>query len=161
MFDEEPDAPLHGECAHEIQRLTKALALSKAENARMTDHVRVVEAEAARLEALVNNPQTAEFLSAVKAEAAHQIEKWGEAHDRGKSAENWFWLVGYLSGKALRAVISGDRHKALHHTISSAAALANWHAAITRDTTGAGMGHDLDIKPIELARFEDAQAVAA
>lgn len=111
-------------------------------------------AEGDRLGKLVNNPQTADFLEAVRAETAHQVERWGEAHDRGKSAENWFWLVGYLAGKCLRACITGDREKALHHTISAAAALANWHKAIIRDTTGTGIGDDNDIKPVEIARFE-------
>lgn len=107
------------------------------------------------LEALVNNPHTDEFLPAVELEAAHQRERFGEAHARGKSAENWFWLVGYLAGKCLRAVITGDRDKALHHTISSAAALANWYEAIKLDTTGKGIGQDNDIKPVEIARFDD------
>lgn len=106
--------------------------------------------ELKRLRALINNPQTEEFLSSVKAEAAHQRDKWGDAHDRGKSAENWFWLVGYLTGKCLRAVITGDKKKALHHTISSAAALANWYEAIKKDETGCGVGHDNDIKPVEI-----------
>lgn len=103
------------------------------------------------LEELINSPETEDFLMGVKIEAAHQVEKWGEAHDRGKSAENWFWLVGYLAGKCLRAAITGDRVKALHHTISSAAALANWHRAIKTDQTGAGLGDDRDM--IEIARF--------
>ena len=104
-----------------------------------------MEAERDRLHALINSPQTAEFLPAVAAEKAHQIERWGTAHDRSKSAEHWFWLVGYLAGKALRASISGDRQKALHHTISSAAALANWHDAITTDNSGKGVGQDADL----------------
>lgn len=103
---------------------------------------------------LINNPHTAEFLEAVKLEAAHQRDRWGEAHDRGKSAENWFWLVGYLAGKCLRATITCDKFKALHHTISTAAACANWFEAIKKDKTGAGIGHDNDIRPIEIARFE-------
>lgn len=111
------------------------------------------------LDALVNNPHTAEFLPAVQLEAAHQRDRWGDAHDRGKSAENWYWLVGYLAGKCLRAVITGDREKALHHTISSAAALANWYEAIKRDTTGTGIGQDNDLKPVEIARFEDGQSL--
>lgn len=110
--------------------------------------------------ALVNNPHTAEFLEAVKLEAAHQRDRWGDAHDRGKSAENWFWLVGYLAGKCLRACITGDKEKALHHTISSAAALANWFEAIHRDETGTGLGHDADIKPVEISRFENPEAKA-
>ncbi|MES2401843.1 MAG: hypothetical protein V4573_17765 [Pseudomonadota bacterium] len=110
--------------------------------------------------ALVNNPNTAEFLEAVKLEAAHQRDRWGDAHDRGKSAENWFWLIGYLAGKCLRACITGDKQKALHHTISSAAALANWFEAIRRDETGTGLGNDADIKPVEISRFENAEAKA-
>lgn len=111
------------------------------------------------LHALINNPHTDEFLPAVKLEAAHQRDRWGEAHDRGKSAENWFWLVGYLAGKCLRAVITGDREKALHHTISSAAALANWYEAIKRDTSNSGIGQDNDIKLVEIARFEDGRSI--
>jgi hypothetical protein len=106
---------------------------------------RAAEEERDRIKALINSPQTANFLEAVQAEAAHQIERWGSAHDRGKSAENWFWLIGYLAGKALRAVIEGDRDKALHHTISSAAALANWHQAISAAETGRGIGDDADL----------------
>jgi hypothetical protein len=118
------------------------------------DALLAAKAERDRLDALINNPQTAEFLAAVRSEAAHQRDRFGEAHDRGKSAENWFWLVGYLAGKCLRCVITGDKDKALHHTVSSAAALANWYEAIKRDKTGAGIGHDLDIKAVELVRFE-------
>lgn len=106
------------------------------------------------LHALINSPHTASFLEAVKLEAAHQRDRWGVPADRGKSAENWFWLVGYLAGKCLRAAITGDREKAKHHTISTAAACANWFEAIDRDNTGCGIGHDADIKPVELTRFE-------
>jgi hypothetical protein len=101
--------------------------------------------EAERLHALINNPQTSDFLDAVRAEKAHQIERWGTAHDRSKSAEHWFWLVGYLAGKALRASISGDRQKALHHCVSSAAAVGNWFDAIQGDQTGTGAGQDDDL----------------
>lgn len=98
-----------------------------------------------RLHALINSPQTGEFLDAVRAEKAHQVERWGHAHDRSKSAEHWFWLVGYLAGKALRAAIHGDKFKAKHHCVSSAAALANWYEAVTADTTGCGQGEDEDL----------------
>ncbi|WP_454908415.1 hypothetical protein [Variovorax gossypii] len=106
-------------------------------------------AEIIRLRALINNPHTEEFLSAVQYEAAHQRYRFGEAENREKSAENWFWLVGKLTGKCLRAVIAGDKEKALHHTISSAAALANWFQAIKLDTTGAGIGRDHDLPSLE------------
>lgn len=112
--------------------------------------------------ALVNTPETADFIEGVKREAAHQIERWGYAHDRSKSAENWFWLVGYLAGKALRSAITGDREKALHHCISSAAALFNWHTATKHDTTGAGIGQDDDLRaknPIDAQAADDAGLV--
>lgn len=91
--------------------------------------------EAERLSALVNTPQLKDFASAVVLEAVHQRERWGVEHDAGKAPSDWFWLLGYLGGKALTAHIAGNRDKALHHTISSAAALANWHAAISGDST--------------------------
>jgi hypothetical protein len=110
-----------------------------------------LQAEVSRLTDLINSPEIENFLEGTRLEAAHQVERWGAAHDRDKSAENWFWLVGYLAGKALRAAITGDRTKALHHCISSAAALLNWHRAIAADTTGCGAGQDADIKPVERA----------
>lgn len=77
-----------------------------------------------------NEPITEDFFAGVKQEMAHQLERWGTTHDRNKAPPDWFWLLGYLAGKALQAVIAGDRRKALHHCISSAAALGHWHAAI-------------------------------
>lgn len=116
--------------------------LTKAQH----DDLRRRAAEGDRLTALINSPQTAEFLEAVRAEKAHQVERWGPAHDRNKSAENWFWLLSYLAGKALRATIDGDKQKARHHTISSAAALACWFDAIGADATGSGIGADADLE---------------
>lgn len=100
-----------------------------------------------RLLAFINTPKIDDFLKAVQAEEAHQRYRWGEAHDRDKSAENWFFLVGYLSGKALRAAVTGDKEKALHHCVSSAACLFQWFKAIKADTTGAGVGVDADLDP--------------
>lgn len=94
------------------------------------------EAQAARIEALegaLNTPELHNFSKAVVLEAAHQRERWGSDHDAGKATEDWFWLVGYLAGKALNAAKNGDDRKAKHHTISTAAALANWHAALNDD----------------------------
>lgn len=78
------------------------------------------------LESLINTPHTAEFLEAVKLEAVHQRERWAADHDAGKTDADWFWLVGYLTGKALH-----KPEKQLHHIITTAAALLNWHAAKT------------------------------
>lgn len=150
----------------------------------------ILAREVERLDALINNPQTAEFLAAVRSEVAHQVERWGTTHDRAKVPEDWYWLIAYLAGKALAAAkqevrpryrhvkrgtiyevlsVGEDENnrgndvviyqaeddgkiwarpyaqffdgrfeqlpatppeKALHHCISTAAALANWWAAI-------------------------------
>lgn len=83
-----------------------------------------------RLIALINTPEVNAYLRAVHIEAVHQVERWGVASDRGKRAADWFWLVGFLAGKALHAATDGDHEKALHHCISTSAALYNWHCAI-------------------------------
>jgi hypothetical protein len=75
----------------------------------------------------INTPEIADFLSAVENEALHQRERWSVARDGGKEAADWFWLVGYLAGKALHDV----KGKRLHHIITAAAALLNWHAKET------------------------------
>ncbi|HHT8903980.1 TPA: hypothetical protein ACT5CR_006875 [Burkholderia cenocepacia] len=83
-----------------------------------------VRAENERLLAIINTPHKDDFLKAVSIEAEHQRQRW---NDSGKTASDWFWLVGYLAGKALNAQITGDHEKAEHHVITTAAALANWH----------------------------------
>lgn len=94
-----------------------------------------------------DTPHIDHFLSAVSIEADHQRQRWGAAHDRSKSAENWYWLVGYLAGKALFSVIKGNKKTALHHCVSAAAALMQWHSAIIEDNSGSGRGEDGDLKP--------------
>jgi hypothetical protein len=87
-------------------------------------------AEVERLRAIWNTPEVNDFAHGVVLEAQHQRARWGSDHDAGKENADWFWLIGYLAGKALAAANAGNIDKALHHTISTAAALANWHAAI-------------------------------
>lgn len=87
----------------------------------------------------LNSPVVDDFLDAVANESTHQIARWGEGHDADKVAEDWYWLVGMLAGKALRAHILGDRGVALHHTISTAAVLFHWHRAITESGRGLGV----------------------
>ena len=99
----------------------------------MSERERRLQAEVDRLTALVNTPLFDDFTAAVKREAAHQLERWGESHDAGKAPEEWYWTLGYLAGKALRAHRDGDRDKALHHTVSSAALLLHWHGRIRED----------------------------
>lgn len=94
----------------------------------------VVDGELERLRALLNTPELHDFAKGAALEAAHQRERWGNDHDAGKEPADWFWLLGYLAGKALKAHNDGNTDKALHHTISSAAVLANWHGAILGTT---------------------------
>jgi hypothetical protein len=76
---------------------------------------------------VLNRPELDDFLLGVKLEAAHQLIRWGTAHDRCKGPEDWFWTVGFLAGKALQAQRVDDDGKFMHHLISTAAVLANWH----------------------------------
>lgn len=114
------------------ERADAYLALS-ATNGLDDESARVIreqKTEIERLNGLINAPELDNFLRAVHIEAVHQVERWGTAHDRAKRPADWFWLVGYLGGKALHAAVAGDRDKARHHCISTAAALYNWHCAI-------------------------------
>ena len=45
--------------------------------------------DAARDE-VINTPETADFMSGVPLEAAHQRERWGSDHDAGKTPFDWF-----------------------------------------------------------------------
>lgn len=90
----------------------------------------VLADEIERLLALINSPHTSDFLEAVRTEAAHQRERWAADHDAGKTDADWFWLIGYLAGKALN-----KPEKQLHHIITTAAACLNWHAAKTGNDT--------------------------
>lgn len=90
----------------------------------------LLQAEVDRLTALLNTPLLEPFAQAVVAEAQHQVYRHGFDHDARKDAYAWLWLLGYLVGKAARAANDGDHDKALHHTITAGAALANWHRQI-------------------------------
>lgn len=83
------------------------------------------------LEAALNTPEIHDWAKGAALEAAHQRERWGVEHDAGKTPFDWFWLIGYLAQKAADAAVRGDTEKAMHHTISTGAALANWHLALS------------------------------
>ena len=107
------------------------------------------EVEIDNLRALLNHPEFEDFLVGVKREAAHQILRWGIAEDRRKSPADWFWLLGYLAGKALASCLAGDRQKALHHCISSAAVLLNWHWHIRDPGLGSLTGKSDLVRDLE------------
>jgi len=126
------------------------------------EHERLLAAAAERdrLHELVNTPELVDFPKAVHAEAVHQLERWGTEDRSGKGPAEWFWLVGHLAGRALEhhkeaerlsacAVksefthehIAHHREKAVHHTITAAAALSHWHASIVGKATAMQPGH--------------------
>lgn len=91
---------------------------------------------------LLNHPELKDFAAGVVLEAQHQRERWGSKHDAGKSAADWFWLIGYLAQKAMYSHLAGDSDKGLHHCITAAAAMANWHAAMAGTDNGMRPGID-------------------
>lgn len=91
------------------------------------------EAEVERLSAILNTPILEPFMQAAIAEARHQVFRWGDEQDAQKTAWDWFWCLGYLGGKAANAMLRGDHDKALHHTVTAGAMLANWHRHIAAD----------------------------
>lgn len=89
--------------------------------------IKDLEAEVARLIALLNTPQTLDFLEAVKVEIAHQRSRWGDSHDADKRPGDWALLFNYLLGKQATAAYARDWEKYLHHIITLAAVCANAH----------------------------------
>lgn len=119
------------------------LARATQREAKLLEALRKAHAEAERLQArvtelegLINTPGTDDWQESVRIEAAHQVERWGSDHDAGKTPLDWFWLIGYLAQKAAFSAIAEDTAKAQHHTVSTAAALLNWHRQISGAPTG-------------------------
>lgn len=81
--------------------------------------------------ARLNTPEVKDFAAAVVLEAQHQRARWSTEHDAGKTDADWFWLIGYLAGKALHNPPNEmpPNDARLHRIITVAAAAANWHAA--------------------------------
>jgi hypothetical protein len=115
------------------------------------DELQAAKAERDRLHALINTPELVDFAKAVHLEAVHQEDRWGTPDREGKQPYDWHWLVAHLCGRALEhhkeaerlaargsddpngfiaESIAHHREKAVHHTITAAAALSHWHAAV-------------------------------
>lgn len=112
----------------------KPIQMKGRQLVELLDELAKAEAENAELEARINTPLTDDWFDGVRLEAAHQIERWSSEHDAGKSPLDWFWLIGYLAQKAAMAELAGNNFKAKHHTISTAAALLNWHRRMTGES---------------------------
>jgi hypothetical protein len=124
----------------ELEAIEIDWTLGVAENFQRVKSAALAALEAANklaeeAEAKLNSPELHDFSAGVIMEAAHQRERWGSEHDESKGADDWFWLIAYLATKAMQAITYGDHDKALHHMITTAAALANWHASLTGKNT--------------------------
>lgn len=74
----------------------------------------------------INSPELGDFIVGVRKEVAHQKGRWGNS-DSSKNVTDWYWLIGYLGGKALNAYFCKDMDKVRHHIITTAAACYHWH----------------------------------
>lgn len=90
--------------------------------------------EVARLRKILDTPAIEPFAEAAALEAKHQIYRWGDEHDATKTAWDWYWTLGFLGGKAAHCALARDWEKALHHTVTAAAMLANWHRHLKDQT---------------------------
>jgi hypothetical protein len=140
----------------EVAALHERVAAQRAELEAVQSDARHWRDEAARLLREMNTPETTRFLAGALREAAHQRERWANDHDAHKGPEDWIWLVGHLAGKAVRNFLAASyaqdaaarfgegasadifkseaeafRTKGVHHIITAAAALANWHLHAT------------------------------
>lgn len=86
-----------------------------------------LRAECRRLDALLNTPSIADYVEAVRLEAAHQRVRWGDAHDAAKSPAEFAGVGVFLMGKALDAAWKRDQPKLLHRIVAVGALCANWH----------------------------------
>lgn len=103
--------------------------------------------------ATLNTPEIHDFIVAVEREAKHQRLRWGSDHDAGKADADWFWLIGYLAGKALH-----KPEKQLHHIITTAAACLNWHAAKLGTHTGMRPGIEPPAEEAQASRAGKEQS---
>lgn len=141
QFARKPTADEYHSVTEAIRRGIAAPAAADS-NDSLAQQLAQALARVQELEGLINTPHTDEWFEAVRLEAAHQIERWGDSHDGGKAPADWFWLLGYLGQKAMTAAQAGDETKARHHTISSAAMLLNWFRAIVGDSNAMRPGID-------------------
>jgi len=121
-----------------------------AEIAAQQDEIREAGRECVSLRdrlAEIDRPETIDFLAAVKNEAAYQRSRSSLNADRVKTPADWFWLLGWLAGKAVHAAGTGDGEKQAHHIVTAAAACAQWHAALPPRSTAKGAPPPAHVAP--------------
>lgn len=97
-------------------------------------YAKQLEARVAELNAIIHKPESDDFLRGIAIEAEYQRQLHGvDATEARFDWHQWFWVTGYLLGKALAACKSGEDNgdKAKHHLVTTAALLNNWHNTLT------------------------------
>lgn len=97
-----------------------------------TSLMEFMRSEVKRLTAIINQPESDDFIKGVSIEAEFQRRKHGV--DDGLSRREWMqwlWVAGYLLNKAVAACMRDDMPKAKHHLVTTAGLLANWHNVLT------------------------------
>lgn len=79
----------------------------------------------------INTTNIADFVQSMTNESAYQKDRWLES-DKTKTDADWFWLIGYLSSKALfnpdfgNASLREYAEKQKHRIVTIAAAAYHW-----------------------------------
>lgn len=94
------------------------------------------ECHALLIRAMIYNPEVESFLTGVLIEVEHQKDRWKDS-DPMKSDADWYWLIGWLGGKAVMDPHPPEdprtpKERRLHRIIAVAAAACNWHEAVKR-----------------------------
>ena len=93
-----------------------------------------------QLQELIGKPHNEDFITGLVIEAAHQVERWGEAHDRAKEPEDWLGFSATSPAKRPRPTARATSKSQAPH-ISSAAVLLQWHSLLSGHGTGFTPGH--------------------
>lgn len=109
---------------HQRNKITDMKIMREASNSREDKLVY----ELHELYASMNSPVTENFIQGMQVEIEHQRKRWKQT-DPQKTDADWFWLIGYLAGKALLNP-GGDLDKKKHRVITVAAAAANWFSSL-------------------------------
>lgn len=77
------------------------------------------------INAIINTPQTENFIDAVKIEIQHHIERWGDESE--KHPHDFHCVISYLNGKLIKSIWEKDVEKFEHHLITITAVCGTCH----------------------------------
>jgi hypothetical protein len=96
--------------------------------AKLEAELKEAHAEIERLTGIIHTPENDEFLTGTAREAEFQRQHHGvDNSEEAFDWPQWYWVAGYLLGKAWHALKQHNTVKAKHHLVTTAALLYNWH----------------------------------